>query len=44
MLEDSPNPRDIADPWYTGDFDTACWDIQEGCEIWLKKLEALITK
>lgn len=44
MLEDSTDPRDIADPWYTGDFDTACRDIQEGCEIWLKKLEALITK
>ena len=40
MLEDSTDPRDIADPWYTGDFDTACRDIQEGCEIWLKKLEA----
>ncbi len=40
MLEDSPDPRNIADPWYTGDFDTACRDIQEGCEIWLNKLEA----
>ena len=38
MLEHSPNPRDIADPWYTGDFDTACRDIQEGCELWLEKL------
>ena len=25
-------PRDVADPWYTGDF-TATWnDIVEGCE------------
>ncbi|MDO5327332.1 MAG: low molecular weight protein-tyrosine-phosphatase [Clostridia bacterium] len=40
MLEDSPDPRNIADPWYTGDFDTACRDIQEGCETWLNKLEA----
>lgn len=38
MLEDAPYPRDIADPWYTGDFDTACEDIQEGCALWLKRL------
>ena len=38
MLEHSPDPRGIADPWYTGDFDTACRDIQEGCEQWLDLL------
>lgn len=42
MLEESPRPRDIADPWYTGDFDTACSDIQEGCQIWLDRLEKQI--
>lgn len=24
-------PRDVADPWYTGDFGTAYEDIAEGC-------------
>ena len=38
LLEHSPRPRDIADPWYTGDFDTACSDILEGCEQWLDQL------
>ena len=38
ILEHSPDPRGIADPWYTGDFDTACRDIQEGCEQWLDLL------
>lgn len=25
-------PRDVADPWYTGDFSAAWQDILEGCE------------
>ena len=40
LLEHSPNPRDIDDPWYTDDFDTACRDIQEGCAQWLERLTA----
>lgn len=40
MLEDAPVPRDIADPWYTGDFDTACRDITEGCRLLLDRLTA----
>lgn len=31
LLDFSENPRDIADPWYTGDFDTTYADIAEGC-------------
>ncbi len=31
--------EDIADPWYTGDFDTAYRDIVEGCEGLLSELE-----
>lgn len=27
----SARPRDIADPWYTGDFAAAYKDIEEGC-------------
>ena len=29
--------RDIADPWYTGDFETTYRDVLEGCERLLKK-------
>ena len=32
--------REVADPWYTGDFETACRDILEGCEAWLDRLFA----
>ncbi len=39
MLEASPNRRNIADPWYSGDFDTACADITEGCRLWLDLIE-----
>lgn len=38
--------RDIADPWYTGNFDETYEDIQEGCEdfwiIW-RNMEKSIT-
>ena len=30
--------RDIADPWYTGNFDETYDDIVEGCEAFLKYL------
>jgi len=29
--------RDVADPWYTGDFETTFQDIMEGCESMLEK-------
>lgn len=38
MLPEDPErirpllPRDVADPWYTGDFDATWRDILEGCE------------
>ncbi len=31
LLDWSDNPRDIADPWYTGDFDVTYNDVLEGC-------------
>lgn len=31
LLDFSANPRDISDPWYTRDFETAYNDIEEGC-------------
>lgn len=38
LLDFSKNPRDIADPWYTGDFDKTYEDIVEGCEAFLKSI------
>ena len=32
--------RDVADPWYTGDFETAFQDILEGCEAMLNPLNS----
>ncbi|WP_394920864.1 low molecular weight protein-tyrosine-phosphatase [uncultured Robinsoniella sp.] len=32
LLDFSDNPRDIADPWYTGNFDRTYADVYEGCE------------
>lgn len=32
LLDFGSNPRDIADPWYTGDFKRTYDDIVEGCE------------
>lgn len=31
LLDYSTHPRDIADPWYTGNFDETYKDIVEGC-------------
>jgi len=38
LLDLTDNPRDIADPWYTGNFDETYRDIVEGCKALLKKL------
>lgn len=32
LLDFSVNPRDIADPWYTGNFEKTYKDVAEGCE------------
>ncbi len=38
LLDFSTHPRNIKDPWYTGNFDETYWDIVEGCETFLQKL------
>lgn len=38
LLDFSDHPRDIADPWYTGNFDETYTDIVEGCEALLQKI------
>lgn len=40
LLDFTGNPRDIADPWYTGNFDKTYDDILEGCEGFLDYLES----
>ena len=38
LLDFGNFPRDIADPWYTGNFDETYDDILEGCEAFLHYL------
>lgn len=35
MMSYTGSGRDVADPWYTGDFETTFQDILEGCESML---------
>lgn len=35
LLDFSASPRDISDPWYTGDFEMAYADVMEGCQALL---------
>ena len=39
LLEFAESTKDIADPWYTGNFDVTYDDIVEGCEAFLKTLK-----
>ena len=39
LLDFSSNPRDIADPWWTGNFDITYDDILEGCECLLEHIK-----
>ena len=38
LLEYAGDARDIADPWYTGNFDVTYEDVKEGCEAFLQYL------
>ena len=40
LLDFAPDPRPVADPWYTGDFETAYRDIEEGCMAFLNQIRA----
>ena len=37
LLDLTDHPRDIADPWYTGDFEATRTDILEGCAALLAR-------
>ena len=39
LLEYAGEKRDIADPWYTGNFDETYDDIDKGCRALLEKLK-----
>lgn len=39
LLDYSDHPRDNADPWYTGNFESTYRDVVEGCEGFLLYLE-----
>jgi protein-tyrosine phosphatase len=39
LLDFTQNPRPVKDPWYTGNFDEAYWDIYEGCQAFLEHLK-----
>lgn len=38
LMDFTHRPGDVADPWYTGDFDATWNDVYEGCVGILKKL------
>ena len=38
LLDFTDHPRDIADPWYTRDFEATWQDVFEGCKSLLEKL------
>ena len=38
LLSFTGTNRDVADPWYTGDFDTAYRDVDAGCRALLRHL------
>ena len=40
LMSYTDQPHDIADPWFTGDFETAWRDILEGCTGLLDKLRS----
>lgn len=40
LLDFTGNPGDIADPWYTGNFDETYHDVLAGCEALLNHIDA----
>lgn len=39
LLEFAGSSREVADPWYTGDFETTYRDVCEGCTAFLEYIE-----
>ena len=38
LMDFTNRPGEVADPWYTGDFDTTWRDVEEGCQGLLQKI------
>ena len=38
LLDGTAYPHDVADPWYTGDFETTWRDVEQGCQGLLQEL------
>ena len=38
LMDYTSRPGDVADPWYTGDFEATWQDVLEGCSALLEKL------
>ena len=38
LMEHTNRPGDVADPWYTGDFEETWRDVYEGCTALLKEI------
>ena len=41
LLDFMDRPGDVADPWYTGNFDTTWRDVLEGCQKLLERISNL---
>ena len=39
LMEHTNRPGDVADPWYTGDFEATWRDVSDGCRALLKSLK-----
>lgn len=39
MMEFAGKSRDVADPWYTGDFEQTYQDVLAGCSALLEKMK-----
>ncbi len=39
LMDFTPRPREVTDPWYTGDFESTWQDVLEGCRCLLRTLE-----
>ena len=44
MMEFAGSSQDVADPWYTGDFETTYQDILEGCQGLLSEIKKKLEK
>ena len=42
LLDLTDEPRDVADPWYTGNFEVTYHDVVKGCEALLEKIKKAV--